>query len=60
MTTFKSQSGSKMVKVSFCNYAQVYRAFYVQVYQGEEQVLDSKTFKTENNASKWAAKMLAA
>jgi len=60
MTTFKTQLVSKMVKVIFCNYAQVYRVFYVQIYEGEEQLLKYKIFKSENNANKWAAKMLAA
>ena len=32
---------------------------YVQVYQGEEQVLDDKVYKSEKMALKWAAKKLA-
>lgn len=60
MKFFKNQSGSKMVKVAYDYEMRVYRCFYVQVYQGEQQVLAVKDFKSENNVQKWAVKMLAA
>jgi hypothetical protein len=60
MKTFKNQSGSKMVRYSYDYESKVFRAFYLDVYNNEEQLLKYKSFKSENNASKWAAKMLAA
>ena len=32
---------------------------YVEIYKGEEQVLDDKEYKSEKMALKWAAKKLA-
>jgi hypothetical protein len=31
---------------------------YVQIYNGEQQVLQAKTFTTVKNAEKWANKIL--
>jgi len=35
-----------------------FQALYYQVYGGEEQVLQSKTFATQKNAERWANKTL--
>jgi len=34
------------------------RAMYVQIYNGQEQVLDSKSYKSLKMAEKWAKKKL--
>jgi hypothetical protein len=35
------------------------RAMYVQIYNGEQQLLEAKTFATTKNAEKWANKILS-
>lgn len=57
MTTLKNQSGSKTVKIS-TEFTGIIRAAYIQIYQGEEQVLEFKSFNTIKNAEKWANKKL--
>lgn len=56
MTTLTNQSGSK--KVNIRKNIDSYIASYVQLFQGMEQVLTSKTFANEKNAKKWANKIL--
>lgn len=34
------------------------RAMYVQIYNGEEQVLQAKTFANTKKAERWAKKIL--
>jgi hypothetical protein len=58
MTTLKNTTGSKAVNISTDGNGYV-RAAYVQIYKGEEQVLDFKTFASIKNAEKWANKILA-
>lgn len=58
MTTIKNTTGSKAVNISTDATGNV-RAMYVQIYQGEQQVLQSKTFVSIKNAQKWANKILA-
>ena len=58
MTTLKNTTGSKAVNISTDANGYV-RAAYVQIYQGEEHVLDFKTFASIKNAEKWANKILA-
>lgn len=57
MTTFTNTTGSKAVNITTDATGNV-RAMYVQVYNGEQQVLHSKTFSTIKNAEKWANKIL--
>lgn len=57
MTTLKNTTGSKAVNITTDGTGNV-RAMYVQVYNGEQQVLQSKTFATTKNAEKWAKKIL--
>jgi len=57
MTTIKNETGSKAVNISKDGTG-VYRAFYVQIYNGSEQVLDSKDYSNFNRAAKWAEKVL--
>jgi hypothetical protein len=57
MTTLKNTTGSKAVNITTDAIGKV-RAMYVQIYNGEQQVLQSKTFATEKNAEKWANKIL--
>tara|TARA_R110000803_G_scaffold2403_1_gene8136 strand:+ start:249 stop:434 length:186 start_codon:yes stop_codon:yes gene_type:complete len=60
MTTLHNNTGTKLVRIlTDTGYAKpVYRAFYVQVYNGEEQVLDSKDYASIKMAEKWANKKL--
>jgi len=57
MTTFKNTTGSKAVNITTDATGNV-RAMYVQIYKGEQQVLQSKTFANSKNAEKWAKKIL--
>jgi hypothetical protein len=58
MTTIKNTTGSKAVNITTDATGTV-RAMYVQIYNGEQQVLQSKSFSNQNTASKWASKVLA-
>lgn len=57
MTTIKNTTGSKAVNITTDATGAVH-AMYVQIYQGEQQVLQSKTFANVKNAEKWAAKII--
>ena len=57
MTTLKNTTGSKAVNISTDATGNV-RAMYVQIYNQEQQVLQSKTFANIKNAEKWASKIL--
>jgi hypothetical protein len=57
MTTLKNTTGSKAVNITTDATGNV-RAMYVQIYNGEQQVLQAKTFTTVKNAEKWANKIL--
>jgi hypothetical protein len=57
MTTLKNTTGSKAVNISTDATGNA-RAMYVQIYNGEQQVLQAKTFTTVKNAEKWANKIL--
>lgn len=57
MTTLKNTTGNKEVKISTSATGLVL-AFYVQNYNGEQQVLESKTFANVKNAEKWGNKIL--
>jgi len=52
MTTITNTTGSKAVKVS--KNIDRFIAMYVQIYNGTEQVLESKSFATEKRALTWA------
>jgi hypothetical protein len=52
MTTLKNQSGSKAVNI--CKNFNGFIALYVQIYKGEQQVLETKFFAFEKKATKWA------
>jgi hypothetical protein len=57
MTTLTNSTGSKAVNIS--NSApMVFNCFYVQIYKGEETVLQAKTFTTFKGAKNWANKVL--
>ena len=58
MKTIKNSTGSKAVNISADGYGSV-RAMYVQIYNNEQQVLESKSFASVKNAEKWAANKLA-
>lgn len=61
MTTISNTTGSKAVNISERNdlgYTSVF-AQYVQNYQGEQQVLQSKSFSTKAAAERWAKKIIA-
>jgi len=57
MTTLKNTTGSKAVNITTDATGNA-RAIYVQVYNGEQQVLRSNTFSNKKNAEKWANKIL--
>jgi hypothetical protein len=57
MKTLTNRSGSKAVKISK-DATGMFRAFYVLVFQDEDQVLQAKDFISIKNAEKWAAKIL--
>lgn len=57
MTTINNTTGSKSVNI-VTDATGTVRAFYVQNYQGEAQVLQAKSFATVARATKWAEKVL--
>jgi len=57
MKTLSNASGSKVVNIT--NKDGLFTCMYCDVYQGEQQVLDSKEYKSEKMAVKWASKKLA-
>jgi hypothetical protein len=57
MTVLTNSTGSKAVKISK-DATGKFRAFYVQLFQGMDQVLLAKDFSSIKNAEKWAAKIL--
>ena len=57
MTTIKNATGSKAVTIT-TDATKTVRAFYVEIYKGEEQVIQSKDFSSIKNAEKWANKIL--
>jgi len=57
MTTLRNATGKKAVNISTDSTGMV-RAMYVQIYNGQEQVLDSKSYKSLKMAEKWAKKKL--
>ena len=60
MTTIKNATGSKAVNITErfdLGYTSVF-ARYVQVYQGKEQVLQSKSASSFKAAERWANKKL--
>ena len=57
MTTIKNLTGTKAVTIS-TDATGLVNAMYVDVYNGQEQVLMSKQYKRKSTAIKWANKML--
>jgi YbbR domain-containing protein len=57
MTTLTNTTGSKEVQIRRNGEKSVI-AMYCQVYQGESQVLQSKSFANVKNAEKWAKQVL--
>ena len=57
MTTRANTTGTKRVNISTDATGTV-RAMFVQVYNGQEQVLESKDFATTKGAERWAEKKL--
>ena len=60
MKTLSNKTESKKVNIITDNGydTPIFRAMYVQVYNGQEQVLDSKSYKSLKMAEKWANKKL--
>lgn len=54
MKTLTNNSGTKAVNIT--NRENVFTCMYCDVYQGEQQVLDSKKYRSEKAAIKWANK----
>jgi hypothetical protein len=57
MTTITNTTGTKAVNITTDATGTV-RAMYVQNYNGEQQVLQAKSFATVARAEKWAHKTL--
>jgi hypothetical protein len=57
MTTITNTTGTKAVNV-YQNHDGNFRALYVQIYKGDQQVLQVKEFKRKTSAQKWANKIL--
>lgn len=60
MITTYNTTGSKAVNIHERNdlgYTSIF-AQYVQIYQGEQQVLQSKSFSNKAAAERWAKKMI--
>lgn len=55
--TFSNKTGSKKVNL-ITDATGMIRAMYVQVYNGQEQVLDSKSYSSIKMAEKWAKSKL--
>jgi hypothetical protein len=58
MTLISNTTGTKAVNITTDATGNI-RAMYVQIYQGEQQVLQAKTFSNKTRAEKWANKILA-
>lgn len=56
MTILKNSKGTKAVNIRTNEYSSI--AMYVQIYNGQEQVLESKKYSTEKKAIKWAKQKL--
>lgn len=56
MKALSNESGSKVVNITSKD--GVFTCMYFDVYKGEQQVLDSKSYKSEKMAAKWANKKL--
>lgn len=54
MTTLRNTTGTKAVNISIDGTGMV-RAMFVQVYNGQESVLESKDFSSVKRAEKWGA-----
>jgi len=57
MTTVTNETGSKAVNISTSATGSII-AMYVQIYNGEQQVLQSKAFSKIAAAKRWADKIL--
>jgi len=57
MTALSNATGSKKVNLT-TDATGMTRAMYVQVYKGQEQVLNSKSCTSFNVAEKWAKNQL--
>lgn len=57
MKTLSNESGSKIVSIK--KDGSSFLCMYIQVYKGEEQVLDTKRCARENTAIKWGKSQLA-
>ena len=57
MTTLRNTTGTKAVNI-LTDGTGIIRATYVQVYNGKEQVLDTKSYRSLKMAEKWGKKML--
>jgi len=57
MTILKNTTGTKAVKITKDTTGTI-RAMYIQIYNGAEQVLESKSYSTIKKAQKWATKIL--
>jgi len=58
MTTLKNTKGTKAVNI-INDATGRFRAMYVQIYNGHEQVLNSKDYATFKSAEKWAKSKLS-
>ena len=57
MKTLSNTTGSKVVNIT--EREGLFTCMYCDVYQGEQQVLDSKKYRSMKAAAKWANAKLA-
>ena len=57
MTTLTNRTGSKEVRIMTDATGSIH-AMYCQIYNGEAQVLQAKSFASVKNAEKWGNKIL--
>lgn len=58
MTTITNTTGSKAVNIIYNDF-NGFRASLVQIYNGEQDLIEAKSFTTEKKAKTWATKKLA-
>ena len=57
MKTITNLTGSKSVNITNPS-PQTFYAIHVQIYNGEQDVIQAKSFKTLKGATKWANQIL--
>jgi hypothetical protein len=59
MKTLENNRKTKAVRIRQNGDSTSFIASFFQIYQGEESIIQAKSFASEKNAEKWAMKVLA-